>query len=446
MIKSNEHNWLKPPAQTRIPYYANSVTLTPDFPNVNGIVQSGTPYPANDETIQGFIVNDVDLSADLNATICTSGIVNIKQLPVELTEEAKKTLYDKGTIAMMSDGWFENVTPDTSAFDIIFQFLGTSFQIPCSGRKNNIAAAYDWIVSVDGTELGVFAGTSSDSSAGIAITGLENTTHTVTIKPNGDYTVGWGCAFGFWTGTSGANAIANKNKLTAVLNDPGFAHLYTETNAGSNYRIYQYQNCTSLTQIAPETMPDTVTTIGIRFCDSQYNYCTSLIQAADEYISSSVTYINDEFRYCQYQNCTSLIQAADEYLPDGLITIGSGLRMNQYQYCTKLTQTAEEIIPDSVTFIGSTFRINQYNYCSKLLIGSHVHSKHFATLLNKSSSNYQEMFHLGATVSTPDTMPRYYLEDGTTAPVTNLTPTSDKGYVYGRTGIAGYDELDPNWK
>jgi hypothetical protein len=389
MIKSNEHNWLKPPAQTRIPYYANSVTLTPDFPNTDGIVASGTPYPANDETIQGFIVNDVDLSVDTNATICISGIVNIKQLPVELTEDAKASLLEANKIKLMSDGWFENVTqpiPPEPNKDIVFQFTGASFQIPISGRKNNVNAPYDWVVYADDQELGVYAGTGYDSGAGISITGLENATHTVAIKPNGEYSVGWGCAFGFYNNTSGANAAANKDKLTAVLNDPDWAHLYTETNTGNYFRAYQCYGCTNLTQIPDEDLPDTVITVG--------NY----------------------YRYIQCYNCKSL------------------------------TKAATEISLDSVTSIGNYFRYGQYQNCTNLRIGSYIYSKQFATLLNQNQYNYLQMFYLSSTATTPDTMPQYYLADGSTAPVTNLTPSADKNYVTNRTGITGYDNLNANWK
>jgi hypothetical protein len=56
------------------------------------------------------------------------------------------------------------------------------------------------------------------------------------------------------------------------------------------------------------------------------------------------------------------------------------------------------------------------------------------------------MFYSSSPATTADTMPSYYLPDGTTAPVTNLTPSVDKEYVYNRTGIAGYSSLPVYWK
>lgn len=135
-------------------------------------------------------------------------------------------------------------------------------------------------------------------------------------------------------------------------------------------------------------------------------------------------------------------------MPEGVTTIGGYFRNSQYLECTSLTAPAAEVLPESVTTIGGNFRSSQYSGCSSMLIGGHIHSKHFAALLN-SEGNYKEMFSLFPyqIKVTPDTVPHYYTgeSEGATAPVTDCTPTAFKGYMTNRTGIADYADLNAYW-
>jgi hypothetical protein len=108
MPKPQESRWQIPPAQTGVPYWATAVTLDPAFAGaVDGIVKSGTPYPANDETIVGFVENDVDLSgSQLGASIATMGIINPTYLPVTLDEDAKDALLANKHFSILGAGGF----------------------------------------------------------------------------------------------------------------------------------------------------------------------------------------------------------------------------------------------------------------------------------------------------------------------------------------------------
>jgi hypothetical protein len=318
--------------------------------------------------------------------------------------------------------------PPGPSDDIIFNTYYASsitYYIPTSGTKNGANCEYNWTVFVDDVEKGTYTGTSSGTSTGISLGSLSSGNHTITIKPaDGNYYAGWGAAFGYWSSTStGANS--SKSLLTAVIQDPDWAHLYTATDTGDNFRYNQFYGCSNLTAAVPETLPDTVTRIG------------------------------DNFRAYQYFNSNTssavLSIAANEFIPDSVISIGNNFRAYQYYTQGKLTDTARESLPDSVTSIGGGFRMYQYYSNASSVnpvfsVGSHIHSKQFATLLNANTNNYLCMFYVYARTMT-DGMPSYYLEDGvTTQPVTVLTPETDKNYVTNRTGIVGYSSLNANWK
>lgn len=68
----------------------------------------------------------------------------------------------------------------------------------------------------------------------------------------------------------------------------------------------------------------------------------------------------DFFRANQYYQCTSLTTLPEETLPNWVTSIWSYFRYYQFYGCTSLTATSIEILPDTVTSIGSSFRAGQY--------------------------------------------------------------------------------------
>jgi hypothetical protein len=357
---------------------------------------------------------------------------------------------------------------------------------------------YSYNVYVNDVLYGTATGrTNPNGGTGYQINGLTGNTAVIKLTPVNEIgnVVGWGRSFGFHVNELGANALANKNKLLRVLNDPDYAHLVSETNIGINFRCAQYYKCQNLTQTVDESMPDTVTgNIDVGFRYQQYYQCTKLRgvvptevlpssgtytissdfrahqyyacsgltgSAAVEVLPDTVREIHHAFRYQQYAHCTGLTQTAAEVLPSGVRYIGLYFRGGQYSYCTGLTQTAVEVLPSGITGdTGGYFRYEQYLNCPNIRISGHTHSYQFATLLNEGYwdeenyftdyGNYYGMFYLSSGIAntTPDDVPRYYtnITETTTAPITNLYVVLGKAYLTNRTGVANYNTIDNNWK
>ncbi len=60
-------------------------------------VKTGTVYPANDETAEGVVYENVDVTTgDMPGSVVTKGEVYEDRLPVAITEAAKTALTGKG--------------------------------------------------------------------------------------------------------------------------------------------------------------------------------------------------------------------------------------------------------------------------------------------------------------------------------------------------------------
>lgn len=62
--------------------------------NSDGIIVKGTPYPANDATIKGFVFEDVDMSGDAKRpiSVIVAGRIIEANLPVSVASTAKTQL------------------------------------------------------------------------------------------------------------------------------------------------------------------------------------------------------------------------------------------------------------------------------------------------------------------------------------------------------------------
>lgn len=301
-------------------------------------------------------------------------------------------------------------------------FSTGTFMVPLTGAGAATGAPYNLNFYLNGVLYGTENGTVDIISSGknYTITGTSGATARVRITSadnEANPAIGWGRVIGFFS-SGGASVQTNKDKLVRVLNDPDYAYCQSATSTGNYFRSYQYFGCGKLTSVPAESLPSTITTIGNDFRSSQYYGCSLLAAAATESLPSGVTAIGNNFRRSQYTTCGTLTTASPESMPSGINTAS----------------------------IGNYFRCGQYQACNALLIGGYVHSFQFPDLLNAASSNYQSMF-LGSVTAT-DTVPLYYTNAGSTAtlPVTYLTPTTDKDYIYGRSGIADWSNINDNWK
>jgi hypothetical protein len=117
----------------------------------------------------------------------------------------------------------------------------------------------------------------------------------ILIKPSNDkYFAGWGRWFNW-----------HKNLwckfLTAVLFDPDYAHLKSETEIGNDFRARQYANCSNLTLAPNEDLDGEFEEIGENFRSKQYDFCESLINRPKELMPIISKEIGENFRYEQYR-------------------------------------------------------------------------------------------------------------------------------------------------
>lgn len=74
------------------------------------IVKAGTIYPANDETAQGIILNDYDVTnGDASAALVVSGTILIDKLPTAPEEAAVVALHGINFIGEDVDNYYDNL-------------------------------------------------------------------------------------------------------------------------------------------------------------------------------------------------------------------------------------------------------------------------------------------------------------------------------------------------
>lgn len=235
----------------------------------------------------------------------------------------------------------------------------TTYNIPTRSITGDY---YNWRVFVDGKSYGVFSGSAS-SSGFIGLALADNGEHTITIIPaDGQYTYGWGRAWAHGSSSSGLSSSA----LKRVLNDPDWAHIETETSIGNSFRAYQFRNCNGLITPVPESMPNSILTIGNNAFFHQYDGCSLLEYASSEYVSENAEgIIGDNFRSYQYSGCREILSAAPEIMSNKIIGYGDNFRSYQYYYDSpsymKLNSAALEVESSSLKNIGHSYRRYQYS-------------------------------------------------------------------------------------
>lgn len=297
-----------------------------------------------------------------------------------------------------------------------------SFIVPFSGYAVN-GQSFNYDIYVDDEFYdNVDVTVSRTLGTGYEITGLRNGEHVISVRYSGTLEtppIGWARAFGFATGNVGCNNQFNRNLVVRIIHDHDYCFCASETAVGDTFRAYQWYQCVNISVFPDETLGDikTLTTIGAGF------------------------------KQAMYQNCQMAVPPK-ESLPDTIVSIGNYFRYQQFLNCDLLQSTTPEVMPESVQAFGNSFRRQQYSQCISLNLNGHIHTHHIQQLLNTSQS-YAGCFNSIATLTRADIMPRYYLDASQTetAPISELTPpTEAKNYITNRTGVAGYADLDNNWK
>jgi hypothetical protein len=277
------------------------------------------------------------------------------------------------------------------------------------------------------------------------------------------------------------------NLVTAVVPDTSGWQVKT---IGDSFLDSTWRGCTNL---ATATVPDTsgweVDSIGDCFLSNTWRYCTDLVTAIVPDTSNwQVTFIGTFFLHSSWEGCTDLVTAVvpdtsdwkvasiDNFLeftwydcksletaavPDtsgwGVTFIGEGFLTYTWYGCNSLTAAA---VPDTsnwqVTFIGNYFLAYTWYGCENLKDLSNIKLSdsfkdvpdldNFKDLpdLYSNSNNWHHTFYLANDPeNTTGAQPSFYNGDSITAAG---TPTSRCNTFTNRTGMAGYDSLDPNWR
>jgi hypothetical protein len=125
---------------------------------------------------------------------------------------------------------------------------------------------------------------------------------TILVKPHNDeYFAGWGRWFRWEDCMTKKNIVGRSYNLVAVLSDPDYAHLESETEIGDEFRARQYSDC------------------------------INLIVAPNENLDEEFEEIGENFRYGQYSNCVSLAKKPIEVFPKSVKKIGRWFRKDQYE-------------------------------------------------------------------------------------------------------------------
>jgi hypothetical protein len=358
------------------------------------------------------------------------------------------------------------------------------YDIPTSGRLNNSNHEYDWYVTVDGQPAvtaeitdGHFQGTGTNNF-GIHLTGLPAGKHKIRIIPHGDEVAGWGNAFGHSTGSGGANATDNKQKLISIdapLSTLAFAPKTTETD-GATSAAYMFANlfyrCTNLTTPAVirdnYKLPTTITDLSNFLAGTHYNN-DSLKQPIDltplkDWFTNNTTITNlSNFLYSTHNGNDSLKQPIDLtplkdwFTNNQTIMYMSAFLSNTHFDNASLTDPINLMplknwFPDNRMMASlSSFLSNTHCINTSLTLSSDqpifpnwVQTINqlgtTGTLQNVSNTFFQTFFLKDA--QDGDTEPTF--EDGT--PLSNLgNPGTIRGTYTGRTGITDTN-IGSNWK
>jgi uncharacterized repeat protein (TIGR02543 family) len=254
-------------------------------------------------------------------------------------------------VALLPVFFFPVVVADVS--DEVFQLEVTvaagslDFCIPVSSflnADNNIV--YNWDIDWgDGVASLDVTGTGSQNSAGISHTYAAADTYTITITPAGSEEA-WFAAFGFNAGTAGANAQANKDKVTKILSP--LTPLMTRTTA----------------QLASGTAPD------YEWFRTFYS-CTNLAMGSAFTFSpqwATITTVGDYFAYSMFESCSSSLFTMNSVfnLPLGITTVGTSFASSMFYHCGGDAFTMGDVfnLPPGIETVGDFFAYNMFEGCS----------------------------------------------------------------------------------
>jgi len=288
----------------------------------------------------------------------------------------------------------------------------TTFSVPVSGQVGLTNQAYNWIINWgDGTAEQTASGTSGTTSAGIThdYVGTGAGQYQITIRPTATAAAGWFNAFGFYSGTSGANVAANKDKFLSI--DTPFTNLMR--TEGATYRFayvfYEARNGTEIpsnlfANISTASTTNFNSVFSYTFYSYAYNSTTATIPAGlfGSLNTSGGTNFNSMFSYTFYHHAYNSTTAT---IPAGLFgsldtsngtDFGSMFNSTLNSYARNSSATIPAGLFNSLdtssgtifsSMFRATFSVHAYNSTSAA-----IPSDLFSSLNTSNGTNFSNMF------------------------------------------------------
>jgi len=190
---------------------------------------------------------------------------------------------------------------DTNNYEYLEFYINADangdIKIPVAWYSNEWTqdCAYDWLVSVDGSDTTEYTGTGSASAITVG-SWTAWSSHRILIYPK---TEDWWWGRAFWFYNSGIASL-----LTEFIHDSFKCYADSYTDTWDYFRAYTFDGCVNLTNCY-EKLPTSCDTLGDYYHFHDYDGCTSLEENTWEVIHN-VSTMWESFRAYSFYNCSGL--------------------------------------------------------------------------------------------------------------------------------------------
>ncbi len=258
-----------------------------------------------------------------------------------------------------------------------FQFQVTveandTFYVPTSGFcGGKYSKTYNWVIDWGDSITGKYSQTDSQNAfktSGIPHIYTAAGTYTITITPDGS-TDAWFGSFGFSSNTTGANAGANKQKVTAVISP--LTTLMTRTaaeisaNTPPNYEWkLTFVDCVNLTMGEFFTMPQDITKAGDFYAEEMFWGCNgdNFTMGEAFNLPQKLTSVGRQFASYMFCSCNgdNFTMNQDFTMPQDITRVGEGFASAMFMLCNGASFSMGEAfnLPQKLTTLTSDYFID----------------------------------------------------------------------------------------
>ena len=190
---------------------------------------------------------------------------------------------------------------DTNNYEYLEFYINADangdIKIPVAWYSNEWAqdCAYDWLVSVDGSDTTEYTWTGSATAITVG-SWTAWSSHRILIYPK---TEDWWWGRAFWFYNSWIASL-----LTEFIHDSFKCYADSYTDTWDYFRAYTFDGCVNLTNNY-EKLPTSCDTVGDYYHYHDYDWCTSILTSVWE-VMHQVTTMWESFRAYSFYNCSGL--------------------------------------------------------------------------------------------------------------------------------------------